>query len=193
MVTAETKVPTSEGWGRFLPDQSAQAKIIDLSGIGHGSGEVYGTYDRLIDQAWSCQEKHDCQGAIAYYTKAIQLEPKIAGVYVNRGAAYESIGNLGLALQDFNTALDLDPSSQGHYNRGNIYFKKGDYDRAISDYTKALDLNPLNLEAYIYRGHSYIHKSYYSHAIRDYEMALALDSNNAATYVNIGTVHSHSG
>ena len=118
-------------------------------------------YNALIDAAYTSQMGRDYQKAITYYTKAIESDPQVAGVYINRAAAYESIGDLERALQDLDEALTLESKPKAHHNRGNIYFIKGDYDRAIQNYDRALELEPGNAAAYNYRGHSYKHKSDY--------------------------------
>ena len=82
-------------------------------------------YNALIDAAYTSQMDGNYQEAIANYTKAIELDPQIAGVYINRAAAYESIGDLDRALQDLDKALILESKPEAHHNRGNVYFTKG--------------------------------------------------------------------
>ena len=78
--------------------------------------------------------------------RAIEFDPQTADAYVNRGAAYESMDDLNRALQDFNTALGLEPKSEAYNNRGNVYFKKRDYDRARSKtIPRLLNCNPATL------------------------------------------------
>ncbi len=65
-------------------------------------------HNALIDAAYTSQMGRDYQKAITYYTKAIESDPQVAGVYINRAAAYESIGDLERALQDLDEALTLE-------------------------------------------------------------------------------------
>ena len=147
-------------------------------------------YDALFDWALSSQRKGDYQKAIDYYTKAIELNSQIADAYINRSAAYESTGDLDLALQDLDTALALEPKPEAYNNRGNVYFTQNDYDRAVQDYEKALELEPDNTGAHIYRGHAFKNLALYDHAIREYNEALALNPSNANAHTSIGIVHS---
>ena len=51
--------------------------------------------------------KKDYFGAISYYNKAIEFDPKSGEVFENRGLAYSEIENLALAIPDLETALQL--------------------------------------------------------------------------------------
>ena len=54
--------------------------------------------------------KDDAQGAIADFTKAIELDPKSALFYANRGMALLLKGKDAEAQRDFNRCLKLSPS-----------------------------------------------------------------------------------
>ena len=82
-------------------------------------------YDALFQSALSAQRAGDFRKAVALYTQAIDLNSRIAGAYVNRGAAYESMGEIDLALQDYDAALAIEPRSEAYNNRGNVYSRKG--------------------------------------------------------------------
>ena len=88
-------------------------------------------YNALIDAAYTSQMGRDYQKAITYYTKAIESDPQVAGVYINRAAAYESIGDLERALQDLDEALTLESKPKAHHNRGHSYKHKSDYDSLV--------------------------------------------------------------
>ncbi|WP_428409223.1 tetratricopeptide repeat protein [Hyphococcus sp.] len=63
---------------------------------------------------------------------------------VNRGIIYNRTGEVGAAIDDFNTALDLDGSlGEAYLNRGNSYYLMQRYDDALADYEQSLgfDLN----------------------------------------------------
>ena len=155
----------------------------------------------LFDEALSFQKGGNYQKAIAYYTKAIEIRPQVSDAYINRGAAYESTGDLDLALQDLNIALGMGPRSEAYHIRGHVYFRKGDFGQAVLDLSEAIRLDSGNANAYIadaftYRGHSYRHMSCYDHAIRDYRKALALAPSNPKAIeirplLNRGAVNGH--
>ena len=189
MVTATSPIPSLDTERLIAPQPTAQtAKSVDTASSDSPRSDH--DYDVPFDLAVSLQEKGDQEPAIAHYTKAIKLDPQAAEAYINRSVAYESMGELDLALRDLDTALDIEPRFEAHHNRGNVHYKKGDYDRAIRDYAKALELDPGNADARVYRGDALKRLAFYDDAIRDYETALALDPADAKPYVGIGVVHS---
>lgn len=52
------------------------------------------------------------QKAIADYTKAIELHPKMAGVYQSRAIAYEAIGEMAKAAADRKKYAELSSNPQ---------------------------------------------------------------------------------
>ena len=95
--------------------------------------------------------------SITEYTKAIEIDPKIAATYNNRGDAYINQGHYDRAISDFTKAIEIDPEHAIAYtNRGNAYNDTGHSDRAISDFTKAIEIDPEYSLAYTNRGYVYM-------------------------------------
>jgi tetratricopeptide (TPR) repeat protein len=87
--------------------------------------------------------------AIAEFSEVIQLKPKYAGAYNNRGVSYAHKADWDKATADFNEAIRLNPEYvEAYYNRGLAYGGKGDYDKAIANYGEAIRLSPYYAEAY---------------------------------------------
>ena len=75
------------------------------------------------------------------YNKALEINPRLAIAYYNRGNAYLSKGQYDEAISDYNKALEINPRYAGAYaNRGFFYYAKGQYDKAWEDMHKAEDL-----------------------------------------------------
>src|SRR4051812_27182099 len=53
--------------------------------------------------------KGDMEGAMADYTKSIELDPQLAEAHLNRGKARRAKGNLDGAIDDYEAAIQLDP------------------------------------------------------------------------------------
>jgi tetratricopeptide (TPR) repeat protein len=47
--------------------------------------------------------------AVNAYSKAIELNPKLAEPYQNRGLAYKSLGNSNQAINNYDKAIELNP------------------------------------------------------------------------------------
>jgi tetratricopeptide (TPR) repeat protein len=113
-------------------------------------------------------EKGETDAAIALMSRAIQLDPKYAPAYCDRGLALVIKGDLDKAVTDLNTAIRLAPSGErSYFNRGFAYFHKGDYDKAVADYTEAIRLQPGYAEAYRDRGYVAALKGDFSKALAD--------------------------
>ena len=75
--------------------------------------------------------------AIIYYTKAIELDPKLTAAYNNRGNAYHNLKNYEVAIADYTKAIELDPKLAAAYNnRGNAYKSLGKNNEANADFAK---------------------------------------------------------
>ncbi len=120
----------------------------------------------------SCLEKGDSDAAIAAFTEAIRLDPKLANAYTDRGVAYEGKGDLDKAIADYAEAIRLDPKTAlAYYNRGIAYAKKRDVDKAIADYTEAIRLDPKLVQAYCNRATAYEKKGDNARAEEDFAQA----------------------
>ena len=63
----------------------------------------------------------DLQGAIADWSKAIEIYPQYAYAYYNRGLARRESGDLKRAIADYTRAIEINPNyAWAIYNRGNI-------------------------------------------------------------------------
>ncbi len=76
-------------------------------------------------------------------------EPTDAAGYVDRGNRFSRNGSYDRAIEDYTTALELEPqNTDAFYNRGCSYYEVGLYDLSIADLTRAIELNPDDDEYY---------------------------------------------
>ena len=61
----------------------------------------------LSNRGWAKQTKGDLDGALADYSKAIQLKPDYATAYSNRGGVKRAEGDLFGAMNDLDKAAEL--------------------------------------------------------------------------------------
>ncbi len=100
----------------------------------------------------------------------------IATACLRRGIRSMQDGAYLKALQDFNQAIEMQPTAaEGYYQRGTVYMQLEDYQKALADYTKVLAFNSQDIHAYHERGRVYHRLGDYERAIADYNAALQLD------------------
>jgi len=79
--------------------------------------------------------------AIADLTKAIELDPGLVPLYVNRAGVYKLQKKFDLAIADLRKATDLDPNyGRTYYIRGLVFRSLGEIAKAKADLAKAKEL-----------------------------------------------------
>ena len=132
--------------------------------------------------------------AISYVNQAIELNPKYAEAFSNRGKLYGELRQHAQAISDFTKAIELNPrNAQAFYNRGNRYRELMRHAQAISDYDKAIELDPTLAWAFNNRGNTCLGLKQYAQAISDYDKAIALNPNDAEAFYNRGVAHARMG
>jgi len=125
--------------------------------------------------------------AIKAFSKAIEVNPRNAVAYCNRGVARFFTGDHELAIADFTRAVEINPIyTEAYCNRGGLWAKKGDHGKAIADYTRALEIHPRYPVAYCGRGIAWANRGKYGKAIADFTMALEINPRYADAYCNRG-------
>ena len=137
---------------------------------------------QLFAQALS---ENDLNRKIEFYSQAIELNPKFAEAYYNRGNAKYNMKRYEEAIKDYSEAIGLNPNdAEAYYNRGNAKYNMKRYEEAIKDYSEAIGLNPNYAEAYNNRGNAKYNMKRYEEAIEDYGKAIGLNPNLAEAYNN---------
>jgi tetratricopeptide (TPR) repeat protein/sugar lactone lactonase YvrE len=98
------------------------------------------------------KNESDFEGAIADYTRAIELYPKYSEAYRERGIAKakKKERNLDGAIADLDRAIKLDPNDAVAYaGRADVRGKRKQYDAAITDIQKAIDLDLVKAPYYV--------------------------------------------
>jgi len=141
-----------ETWDRapkVLPRNNDQKLLEGL--LAHNEGE----YDR----------------SVAIYTDILTGEHrgKIRSiVYVHRGMAYFSQDKLELAMEDFTSSLQEDPSnSKGYLYRGLILVLMENPQRALEDFALALEYDPYSQDTLLERGKLYFQLEQFDLCIQD--------------------------
>ncbi len=129
----------------------------------------------------------DFQGAIADYSKAIEINPSFEDALYNRADSKYKLEDYLGAISDLSKLIEINPSDdQAYNNRGNAKESLEDYSGAIADYTKAIEINPNYAEAYSNRGIVKKNLGNFEEAIADYTKAIDINPNYAEAYYNSG-------
>ena len=129
-----------------------------------------GLDDAYFRLGWLYQYGDQPVKAIADYDQAIRLNPENAVGYINRGVAYDDLGEYEQAIADYDQAIRLNPEDAVAYNnRGVAYSELEEYKPAIADFNQAIRLNPKDKAAYYNRGKAYYELGEYRPAIADYD------------------------
>ena len=111
----------------------------------------------------------------------IELRPKFADGYNNRGVAYMKMGDYDRAIAEQTKALEIDsttPEAFSYYfNRALTYLKAGKATQGLSDAERALQLSPNSAFALNARGQILEALGRRQDAIADFRQALAIDPN----------------
>ena len=112
--------------------------------------------------------KKDYSAALADMNEAVKLEPRLAGLYINRAFLRYSLDDYFGAMADYDYAIQLEPLNPvALFNRGLLEMEVGDNDKALRDYDTLLSLDPDNYRALYNRAVIYGEKHRFDDAISD--------------------------
>lgn len=130
----------------------------------------------LASNGWNLSSKDDSDGAIASFSRAIEIDPTYAHAYTGRGTVYFKLSKYDLALADYDRSLKLDPNdTMTLTNRSSIYLAMGANGKALIDADRAVSLEPNKSGNYEFRGHAFLRQGKFDLSIADYAKAASLD------------------
>jgi tetratricopeptide (TPR) repeat protein len=144
------------------------------------------------------------EDAVADWTRAIELDPKVAQALINRGVTYINLGQWDKAIADCSSAIELDPNcssaieldpkyARAWCNRGIAHGKLGQLDKAIADCSRAIDLDPKDARVWGNRGRLYGNLGQWDKLVADYSRVIDLNPKNANAWKNRGDAYSRLG
>jgi tetratricopeptide (TPR) repeat protein len=114
---------------------------------------------------------------INYFTKALELNPRFAPAYEERGLNYYFQEKYDKVVQDFTHYIRLVPNKADAYRMlGMGYLKIDNYQKAILNFDKALDLKPETAAVLSYRAEAFRLDGQLEEAIKDADKAITLES-----------------
>ena len=125
--------------------------------------------------------------AVELIGKAIEINPKNAAAYSNRGNALKELKRMDEALTSYDRAIEIKPDyADAHSNRGNALKELKRMDEALTSYDKAIAIKPEYAEAYYNRGIALQELKRLEEALVSYDKAIAIKPDYAAAYYNRG-------
>lgn len=122
-------------------------------------------------------EKNELEGAIADFTKAIELKGQNREFcFYFRGIALYRLGKIDEALLDLTDAITLKQHPRFYNDRGNLRAQKGDLDGALVDLDKAIEIQPDYAKAYGDRALVRLMRGETTNAELDLKKCFALDA-----------------
>ena len=122
-------------------------------------------------------EKHDFEGAIPDFTKAIELNGQsLEFCFYFRGIALYRLNRLDEAIADLTKAITLKQHYRFYNDRGNLLAQQGDLDRALADLNRAIEIEPKYAKAYGDRGIIRLMRGEDTAAELDFKSCFQLDS-----------------
>lgn len=112
---------------------------------------------------------------IEYFTKALELNPKLSDAYAKRGMLYYFQEKYDKMIQDFKTYIEHVPATAEAYRMLGVgYLKTGCFMEAVSSFTRAIEMDAFLVSAYAYRAEAYRLDGKYEEAIRDATRAIEM-------------------
>jgi tetratricopeptide (TPR) repeat protein len=88
------------------------------------------------------------EDALSDYSKAIQIQPKLAVCYFSRGKLYQATQMNMLAMSDYNHAIQLNPKYAAVYvNRAQIFAEMHEYIRTLKDFKTAYSIDTTSIKS----------------------------------------------
>ena len=116
------------------------------------------------------------------YDKALEINPKYANAWDNKGSALHELGKYNEAIECYDNAIRLGTTKKEFtwYNKGvsSLYVQLS-IKKSIEYCDKALEINPKYANAWINKGAVLYNLGKYEKAIECYDKALELDPNDA--------------
>ena len=121
-------------------------------------------------------KEKDPKKRIEYYSKCLELDPKNANAWYNKGNALRELGRYEEALRCYDKALEIDLKDASAWNnKGIALHNLGRHEEALRCFDKALEIDPKYAVAWYNKGAALHKLGRYEEAIRCYNKALEID------------------
>jgi len=131
----------------------------------------------------------DYQNAIISYSEYLATKPKHIKSLYNRGRAYEELGFMNEARQDFEKVLEIDPENiNANMSAGKWWYNERNFNRAIYYFDKVIQVDGRVASAYLYKGRSLHQKGDFEEARENYDQAINFDNKDGEAFLYRGAL-----
>lgn len=117
----------------------------------------------------------------------IKKNPHLPFAYASRAYYYYMDGQYQLAMNDYDSAILLDPENHTHYlNRGMCEEKINHLEKALGNYLTAAHLNPDDPRVWYNLGNIFYKQENFKKAVESYTLSIQLQPGVATFYFNRG-------
>lgn len=164
------------------PDSARHWFTASLGGTDDGEA-LYrlGVLDRMA---------RNCEGALSYFDRVIELHPDHAAAYRDRGGCKAELGDMASAAADLDRAIELAPRDPVAWNaRGyDLHARNGKWKEAIADYDRAIKFDPNYSFAFNNRGWAYYKLGNKDKALKEIALAGRKKRTNPFVFRNLGII-----
>ena len=129
----------------------------------------------------------DYEGAVALYSRVLEMKPGLASVWAGKGECFIALGRMEEALESYKRALQLNVANARNWLRmGFVLNALGRYAEEVECYDMVLKGNPSMVEAWNNKGIALYQLGRYDDALLCFDIALKKDQGDANAWSNKG-------
>jgi tetratricopeptide (TPR) repeat protein len=130
-------------------------------------------------------ETQNFSRAVELLSRVVRIDPRYATAFVNRGSAFQALGQCEAALESYDQALALEPGlAAAAFGRANALYELGRLDEALVAFDRTISLMPDDAQAHCNRGNALRELHQLDAALASYERAIALRGDLAVAHCN---------
>ncbi|HIE04822.1 MAG TPA: tetratricopeptide repeat protein, partial [Candidatus Latescibacteria bacterium] len=171
--------------GAYSEALKAARRALELDPQSSSAHSVLGfLYDRMAEK-----DRRMLARAVLHYRRAVQFNPRNAGLHNNLGNALVHQGKLQEAEAEFRQAIRIRPDyAEPHYNLGNLLLQQGRVDEAIAEFREAVRFRPDFVEARNNLGTALLQKGRIREAIVQFKEAIRTRPDQGKAWDNLAVV-----
>lgn len=127
--------------------------------------------------------------ALAYFKKAIEVDPFYTGALTNQGLLLLSMENYDEAIKSFSSAIEINPlSAEAYYYIGITYKTTGDFKLGIENLEKSASLNPKHSDSHTMLADIHSQLGFFEKSIEEYKIAIAINPQSLDSHMRLSGV-----